>query len=261
MSLNKKGHMLSTPKGLGRVYRERFGPRIWSKCGKKIIMRSSYRAPNTNSLKFTNHVKSVVTKVQSERDGKEVILCMDHNLDLLKCHLHEPTRIFLDNLVEKGAFPTITHPTRITQTSATLIDNTFVSRKLHLSFDSGILLTDISDHLPSLVLLEQTKFLNKDPLEFVTRNLNDHKLNLINEKLYDIDWNGNLTSSNVNSTFNFLSDTFDRILDDVAPKCVVKISAKRRYAEPWMTKSLEHSANKKNLLYKQTLWKIENLTI
>ena len=83
---------------------------IISKCGKKIIMGSSYRAPNTNSSKFTNHVKKVITKVQSERDEKELILCMDHNLDLLKCHLHEPTRAFLNNLVEKGVFSTITRP-------------------------------------------------------------------------------------------------------------------------------------------------------
>ena len=198
-------------------------------------------------------MKNVITKVQSERDEKELILCMDHNLDLLKCHLHEPTRAFLDNLVEKGVFPTITCPTRITLTSATLIDNTFVSRKLHLSFDSGILLSDISDHLPSLVLLKQTKLLNKEPLEFVTRNLNEQKLNLINEKLHDIDWNGNLTSSDVNLNFNFLSGTIDRVMDEVAPRHIVKIPAKRRFVEPWMTTSLEQSANKKNLLYEQTL--------
>ena len=61
--------------------------------------------------------------------------------------------------------PTITCPTRIVQTSATLIDNIFVSSKLYQSFDSAIILSNISDHLPSLVLLKQTKLLNKDPLE------------------------------------------------------------------------------------------------
>ena len=199
---------------------------IISKCGKKIIMESSYRAPNTNSSKFTDHVKKVVSNVQSERDEKEVILCMDHNLDLLKCHLHEPTRAFLDNLVEKGVFLTITCPTRIMQTSATLIDNTFVSSKLHQSFDSGILLSDISDHLPSLVLLKQTKLLNKEPLEFTSRNLNEQKLKLINEKLHDIGWNGNLTSSDVNLNFNYLSNPIDRVMDEIAPRRTVKISAK-----------------------------------
>ena len=195
----------------------------------------------------------MISKVQSERDEQELILCMDHNLDLLKCHLHELTRAFLDNLVEKGVFPTITHPTRITQTSATLIDNTFVSRKLHQSFDSAILLSDISDHLPSLVLLKQTKLLNKEPLEFTSRNLNEQKLKLINEKLHDINWNGNLTSSDINLNFNYLSNSIDRVMDEIAPRHTVKISAKRRFVEPWMTTSLEQSANKKNLLYKKTL--------
>ena len=226
---------------------------IISKCGKKIIMGSSYRAPNTIPSKFTDHVKKVISKVQSERDEKELILCMDQNLDLLKCHLHEPTRAFLDNLVEKGVFPTITCPTRITQTSATLIDNTFVSSKLHRSFDLGILLSDISDHLPSLVLLKQTKLLNKEPLEFTSRNPNGQKLKLINEKLHDIDWNGNLTSSDVNLNFDYLSNSIDRVMDEIAPRCTVKISAKRRFVEPWMSTSLEQSANKKNLLYKKML--------
>ena len=215
-------------------------------------MGSSYKAPNTNPSKFTDHVKKVISKVQSERDEKELILCMDHNLDLLKCHLHEPTRAFLDNLVEKGVFLTITCPTRIMQTSATLIDNTFVSSKLHRSFDSGILLSDISDHLPSLVLLKQTKLLNKEPLEFTSRNLNEQKLKLINEKLHDIDWNGNLTSSDINLNFDYLSNSIDRVMDEIAPRCTVKISAKRRF-ELWMSTSLEQSANKENLLYKKML--------
>ena len=216
-------------------------------------MGSSYRALNTNSSKFTDHVKKVISKVQLEKDEKELILCMDHNLDLLKCHLHEPTRAFLDSLVEKGVFPTITCPTRITQTSATLIDITFVSRKLHRSFDSGILLSDISDHLPSLVLLKQTKLLNKEPLEFTSRNLNEQKLTLINEKLHDIDWNGNLMSSDVNLNFNYLSSSIDRVMDEIAPRHIVKISAKRRFVELWMTSSMEQSANNKNLLYKKML--------
>ena len=179
---------------------------------------------------------------------------MDHYLDLLKCHLHEPTRAFLDNLVEKGVFLTITCPTRITQTSATLIDNTFVSSKLHQSFDSGILLSNISDHLPSLVLLKQTKLLNKEPLEFRSRNLNEQKLKLINEKLHDIEnWNANLTSSDINLNFDYLSNSIDRVMDEIAPRRTVKISAKRRFVKPWMSTSLEQSANKKNLLYKKML--------
>ena len=90
-------------------------------------------------------------------------------------------------------------------------------------------------------------------MEFISRNLSEQKLILINEKLHDINWNGNLTSSNINLNFNYLSDSIDRVMDEIAPKHIVKISAKRRFVELWMTTSLEQSANKKNLLYKKTL--------
>ena len=119
---------------------------------------------------------------------------MDHNLYLLKCNVHEPTKVFLNSLIDKGILPIITHPMRIMQTSATLIDNVFVSSRLHCSFDSGIILSDISDHLPSLVLLKQTNILNRDPLEFTSRNLSTKKLNLINHRIQSTDWNGLLTS-------------------------------------------------------------------
>ena len=133
--------------------------------------------------RFITHLNMVIDKIHLEKGEKELVLCMDHNLDLLKCSIHEPTHKYLDTLVEKGVLPTITHPTRITQTSAMLIDNVFVSSKLHHSFDSGIILSDMSDHLPSLVLLKQTKLLNKESLEFTSRNLNSKKLALVNDRM------------------------------------------------------------------------------
>ena len=48
---------------------------------------------------------------------------MDHNLDLLHSDIHTPTHKFLNMLLDMQLFSTITHPSRITQTSATLIDN------------------------------------------------------------------------------------------------------------------------------------------
>ena len=226
---------------------------IASKCGKKIIVGSSYRAPNTNPAKFISHLENVISTTRTGKIKREIVLCMDHNLDLLKCHLHEPTKQFHDSLFELGLFPTITRPTRITQTTATLIDNIFVSKKLYQAFDSCIILNDISDHLPTLALLKQTKMLNKEPLEFVSRNLNEKKISRINEKLSNVDWVGTLKAHEVNQNFNCLNDIIRMTVDEIAPRHIVKVSSKRRFVEPWMTTSLECSANKKQLLYKKTL--------
>ena len=91
---------------------------------------------------------------------------MDHNMDLLMANLHKHTQTLIDDLIDKDILPTITHPTRIIQSTATLIDNIFVSKNLHHFFESAVLLTDISDHLPTLTLLKQTKLLHRKPLEF-----------------------------------------------------------------------------------------------
>ena len=91
---------------------------------------------------------------------------MDHNLDLLKCHIHQNTQSLIDIMMKNNMHPTIMRPMRITNTSATLIDNVFIDDKLFQSFDSCILLEDISDHLSALILLKQTKILDRRPIEF-----------------------------------------------------------------------------------------------
>ena len=44
----------------------------------------------------------VIDKIHLEKGEKELVLCMDHNLDLLKCNIHEPTHKFLDILVKRN---------------------------------------------------------------------------------------------------------------------------------------------------------------
>ena len=96
----------------------------------------------------------------------ELIIGMDHNIDLLKGSCHNPTHQLIVDLTNIDLLPTITRPTRITNHSATLIDNIYVSDQLHRNFESAIIIHDLSDHLPSLVMLKQTKLLNKEPLTF-----------------------------------------------------------------------------------------------
>ena len=48
-----------------------------------------------------------------------------------------------------------------------------------------------------------------------------------------------------------LVNKIDQILDKIAPVKEVRISAKRRFTEPWMTHGLEQSSHKKMRLYKK----------
>ena len=132
----------------------------------------------------------------------EIIIGMDHNLDLLKSDLHKSTHAFLELMLQNELYPSFTRPSRITNTSATLIDNIFNSEKFHHSFD-------------------------KSPLEFQSRVLTDDKLCAIKNKLYRVDWIRHLNSAGCNINFNIYSNILNEVMDEVAPLKTVQIFAKR----------------------------------
>ena len=127
-----------------------------------------YKCPNTDSAHLIKSTEDIVTKTRCNKNKKqpELIIGMDHNLDLLKGQTHQPTRQFINKTNNLNLLPTITRPSRITSHSATLIDNIYVSEELHHNFESVILLNDMSDHLQLINMLRQMRLLNKTPLTF-----------------------------------------------------------------------------------------------
>ena len=224
---------------------------ITAKDGKKIIVGSMYRPLNTDPLNFRIAINTISST--SLKEKKEIILGMDHNLDLLKSGIHKQTQLFLTNLLEKNIYPTITKPTRICQNIATLIDNIFMSKNLHTYFESLIILDDISDHLPLLVLLKQTKLIDNKPIIFESRKLNENMIMLIKQKLFQVNWTKLLNATNCSDNFDLFPTKLNEIVDSVSPLMKVKISTKRKYREPSMTRGLEISGRRKLCLYKETL--------
>ena len=116
-----------------------------------FIVGSIYRPPNTNPDEFTTWLTSSLGHFDKRC---EVILGMDHNMDLLKTDIHGPTRRFVDAILEAGLMPSISKPTRISHTTATLIDNIIIDQKYNGNYESYVLLDDMSDHLPCAAVLE-----------------------------------------------------------------------------------------------------------
>ena len=80
---------------------------IQSKSGKTIVVGSMYRPPNSNEGSFVTEIMEVICKINQEK--RELILGMDHNLDLLKCAEHKLN--FLNCLLDNDMLPTITRLT------------------------------------------------------------------------------------------------------------------------------------------------------
>ena len=92
-------------------------------------------------------ITSILKKFKDSRN--ELILAGDINIDLLKIDYKLIFNEIFDLFTSYSLFPKITLPTRISEFSATLIDNIFCKLSHYISESSLCVLTSaVSDHFP-----------------------------------------------------------------------------------------------------------------
>ena len=119
---------------------------ISQKNAANIIIGCVYRPPNSDVSLFNVEMLSILNILNKNRKILSFIMG-DFNLDLLHCDSHVPTNDFLNNIISNSFLPTIRHPTRITESSATLLNN-ILTNNIRFKMDTAIIYSDISDHLP-----------------------------------------------------------------------------------------------------------------
>ena len=222
--------------------------RCWNS---KIIVGSIYRPPNTNPQEFIDTASRVIT--QAKQHGRNVILGMDHNLDLLKENRHGPTHDFLEMIYDKGLLPTITKPTRITTNSATLIDNILVDDLLYARTESGIILDDSSDHLPCYCILRDLNPHRAEEVEITSRDTRKKNLENLKKHLNTESPLLPLHGTNVNEQFDNFHTKLVSLIDQYLPITTRRIPHRKLRKEPWVSSGLMISINKNKKLYKKYL--------
>ena len=137
---------------------------------------------------------------------------MDHNLDLLKVNQHKLTEEFLECNLHSGMIPQITKPTRITRTSATLIDNVMISKKLSRQTERRILVENISDHLPSLVSIKNFRYTHKEGMKVYSRDTCKNNLDKLRGALQGTNWDFELNPYKYN--IDAMTERFQRVLGE-----------------------------------------------
>ena len=207
-----------------------------------IICCSGYRPPNTSPSHFVKEFKSQIKSLQNE--NKQVIIGMDHNMDLLKTEKHQATQDLLDLLLEYKLVPTILRPTRICHTAATLIDNIFISEELDKGRNSSyILLDNISDHLPCVLNIPGV---HRGLKERVSITYRDKKhLEELKTSLLDENWSKYISDNlSLEESFNNFHTHLTQKIDQFLPYKTIEIHNHRLRREPWLTKGLEKSMKK-----------------
>ena len=136
-----------------------------------------------------------------------------------KLDTHSQTSELLDCAPTNSFIPVITKPTRITFSTATLIDNIYIKYNItDMEIESGILTTDLSDHLPCICTLkfEKAAHKTKKELTFQHRNIDENAINRMKILLSQIDWSHLHTFTVENAYQNFF-EKINRIINTVAP--------------------------------------------
>ena len=175
-----------------------------------------YHSPNSEISTFLASYNSLICAMKKE-NPKSIIIGLDHNLDFLKADRHSTTQDFIQNNLGFRLIPTIMQPTRITKSSATLIDNIIVSQNLCGSYVSSILVSDTSNHLPTVCVLNSLITSKRGPMVGKSRATRIRNINSLKRQLSDYDWTEELTDSSPSTNMEKIDTTLSTLIDNCLP--------------------------------------------
>ena len=212
---------------------------------KNVIIGVVYRPPGTDIKLFNNCIETLLVNIKSE--NKLVYAMGDWNINLLNIENHEPSQEFFDIMMSNSLIPTITKPTRVTHRSATLIDNIFCNSLFdNDQLFSGILYTDISDHLPIFHIDYSSK--KKVLPQYIKKRIySDSNITNFKTLLSAQEWTSVLDSTDPQISYSKFHEIYSKLYNMAFPLKNIKIGYKTR--KPWLTEELKNGIKYKNKLY------------
>ena len=223
-----------------------------SKNSKKYIVGNIYRLPNelvSDITTFNEEFAETLDILHTKRTP--TYLCGDFNIDLLKIHQKPNYCTFYDNLISSGYLPRISLPTRLTDHSATLIDNIF-STVLD-DHKSGVIVNTISDHQMIYTYSIEKTYTPKVKRTIEIENATPTAMEAFAKKFQSSNITEQLDLSenaNPNDNFELFMNRFTTLKQQCIPKKTVRYNKKVHKDNPWITNGILKSINSKDKLYK-----------
>ena len=160
-------------------------------------------------------------------------------INLLKYESHPETNDFINLMVSHYLLPHILHPTRVTDHSATIIDNIF-SNNVESDTVSGNILSQISDHFPQFLIMKniamdyrKVALFQHDYSKFSEERFLDDFKKLSWEDLYD-------ENLNINYKFEKFVDRVNYTVQEHAPLKKVNKKQLKLRSKPWVTPYIQN---------------------
>ena len=212
---------------------------------KTIQIVAVYRPPGSDIRCFNQTIEGILTSLKA-KNGLCYVLG-DFNINLLNSDTHALSAEFLNIMYSSGLYPVISKPTRITASSATLMDNFFCNFGDTGQLFNGILLSDISDHL-SIFSIASCVVNTTGSNIIKKRFFSERNVNKFINELENTNWSVVREQNDCQDAFTLFYSKFKEIYDSCFPcKCIKVDHYKNR--KPWLTSGLKNAIKKKNQLY------------
>ena len=123
--------------------------------------------------------------------------------------------------MENNCLPTITRPTSVTNTSATLLDNIILSVNLYSKHSCSVVINDISDHFPCFSIIKDCRH-EEGSTKSLKRKLTEKNISKIKEILSSVNWSALLLDKTADDSMVIFYYKLTETLDKVAPEKMVR---------------------------------------
>ena len=183
----------------------------------------------------------------------EVVIVGDFNIDLLKVEHKPKTKDYLHSIMTQVFSPKITLPTRFSEMNGTLIDNVLCRlSNTSINNDAGIIVTQLSDHLPYFICLRTMKIDKPEPKYIYIKQTTETSINRVKHEIITASIYDKLNThvdANPNINYDILDNKISQIIKTCMPLKRVKFDKHKHNKSNWITAGLIRSIKCRDKLY------------
>ena len=140
----------------------------------------------------------------------------------------------------------ISSPTRVSQTSSSLIDHIYTNIDVS-NVREGTIIADLSDHFPVCAIFDDIRITKANAPQIRFRSYKRYQLVDFHRDLANAPWDTVYECADVNDAYCKFSSLFIDICDKHAP--LINKTKGKQVNKPWLTKAIKKSIRKKHQMY------------
>ena len=210
-----------------------------------ITCGTIYRSPMTDSNSNQQFISNLSSVISHLKPNTKCFIYGDFNYDLLQAE-NKYTSKFIETMFDHCFYSLINKPTRITSSSATVLDHVWTNIYSYV-IKAKILLHPISDHLPLITCFEA--YQHKNIYNSKIRIFNSENINNFHDTLdstFDIDIV--LRESDPNLAYELFINHYYKVFDACFP---LTNPRPKTHSNNWFDKDLQVLMYEKEKLFKK----------